>query len=171
MTILIPALIWTLRKPAKISRTWAVTLMFAAIVVFMAAGLTSCDDRHECRGGRYLASSSDTGGLPLVRWEDVFGPRGPMEVEVGGRIEIRHVPIGMMIRWDRHSNQAWNTDGCRVRVSERISNPEPYQQPEYRQQPMPRMMVPRHNGANGPPHIQPYPPQRPHQPYPRQQRW
>lgn len=164
MTILVSALIWTLRKPIEISRTWVVTLMFAAIGLFVVAGLTSCDNHHECRGRQYV-SSPDISSLPLVQWEDVFGPRGPMEVEVGGgRVEIRHVPVGMMIRWDSNSNQAWNTDGCRVRISERVSGSEPYQQPmQHRQQ-----MMPQHRQ-----NIQPYPPQYRQniQPYQRQQRW
>jgi hypothetical protein len=50
-----------------------------------------------------------------VKWESIFGPRGPMEVDSGSGFTVRHVPVGMRIFWD--GKYAWTMEGYKVRFS------------------------------------------------------
>jgi hypothetical protein len=60
-----------------------------------------------------------------VKWESVFGPRGPMEVDSGSGYEVQHVPVGMRIFWD--GKYAWTMDGNRVKFSPNKGNRFPHQ--------------------------------------------
>ena len=63
-----------------------------------------------------------TANAVQVKWESIFGPRGPMEVDYETGSEIKHVPTGMMIFWekkDKHLGWAWTMEGHRVRYAPR----------------------------------------------------
>ncbi len=141
-TILVSTTVWNVMNP--ISRALAAKLMFAAIVsLAVASGLTSCVMAPPQGGyaqqqrrqpapqqyavGQYVSAScfgnqpkSPTPGSVRILWSEVFGPRGPMVNDMGGnRAMVQNVPVGLVIMYDRQTQQAWKENcGNRLMLAE-----------------------------------------------------